>query len=203
MAYESSTTGNSFRVESVPVTTVPYTMAAFGKNSSLAVNVKLVSEERSGGGYYIMLFLAGDFNDKVTLFTNPSFFGLGATANYSTTNWNHAVGLASSTTSRTVYYDGGNSASTSHPHTVEELQFTNMLALEGATTGAVAEVAMWNAALNADEVLSLSKGFKPSRVRPQSLVYYAPLIRNVQDIRAARAITDNNIATVAAHPRVY
>jgi hypothetical protein len=40
-------------------------------------------------------------------------------------------------------------------------------------------------------------------VRPQSLVFYAPLVRDLQDVRGGLTITNNNGATVAAHPRVY
>jgi hypothetical protein len=69
--------------------------------------------------------------------------------------------------------------------------------------GLMAEVAMWNAALTDDEVTSLARGFKPSRVRPQSLQFYAPIVRNIQDLRQAVAITNQNTATVADHPRVY
>jgi hypothetical protein len=44
--------------------------------------------------------------------------------------------------------------------------------------GVIAEVAYWSAALTADEIASLSKGFSPGLVRPQSLVAYYPLIGN-------------------------
>jgi hypothetical protein len=41
------------------------------------------------------------------------------------------------------------------------------------------------------------------KVRPNALVFYAPLIRSLQDLSRAAAITNNNAATVANHPRVY
>ena len=40
-------------------------------------------------------------------------------------------------------------------------------------------------------------------IRPQSLVFYAPLIRNLIDAKGGRTITNNNGATVAVHPRIY
>jgi hypothetical protein len=40
-------------------------------------------------------------------------------------------------------------------------------------------------------------------VRPQSLRFYAPLIRDLQDVRGGLTITNTNSATVANHPRVY
>lgn len=68
----------------------------------------------------------------------------------------------------------------------------------------VAEVAIWNAALTDDEVASLAKGFRPCRVRPQNLVFYAPLIRDVIDARGGITLTASaNAPTVDVHYRVY
>lgn len=66
-----------------------------------------------------------------------------------------------------------------------------------------AEVAVWSAPLTADEAVSYAKGFKPSRIRPQSLVFYAPLVRAVQDVRKGITLTPVNSPTVADHPRRY
>ena len=68
--------------------------------------------------------------------------------------------------------------------------------------GSIAEAAIWNAALTDDEILSLAKGFTPDQIRPQNLVFYAPLIRELQDLRGGLTITNNNGATVSNHPRV-
>lgn len=69
--------------------------------------------------------------------------------------------------------------------------------------GYVAECALWNTALTDAEIESLAKGFSPRRIRPQSLVFYAPLLRNLQDLRQGLALTAVNSPTVASHPRVY
>ena len=62
---------------------------------------------------------------------------------------------------------------------------------------------MWSAALNASEIASLGQGVSPRLIRPQSLVFYAPLIRDLMDVRGGLSITNNGTATVANHPRVY
>jgi hypothetical protein len=41
------------------------------------------------------------------------------------------------------------------------------------------------------------------KVRPQNLVFYAPLVRDLIDAKGGLTITNNNGATVANHPRVY
>lgn len=71
------------------------------------------------------------------------------------------------------------------------------------TTGDLSEVAIWTAALDASEVASLSKGFPPKRIRPQSLRIYTPLIRQVQELRDALTFTNTGGATPAAHSRSY
>jgi len=73
----------------------------------------------------------------------------------------------------------------------------------GFYNGDIAEPAIWNAALTAAEIASLAKGMTPDKIRPQNLVFYAPLVRNLQDVRGGLTITNNNGATVANHPRVY
>lgn len=68
--------------------------------------------------------------------------------------------------------------------------------------GTIAEAGIWNVALTDDEILGLARGFTPNQIRPQSLQLYAPLVRNLIDVRGGRAIANVNGATVATHPRV-
>jgi len=80
---------------------------------------------------------------------------------------------------------------------------TQIFSTNNMWDGLIAEVGIWNAALTAAEVASLAKGMTCDKVRPQSLVFYAPLVRNLIDQKRGLAITNNNGATVANHPRVY
>jgi hypothetical protein len=70
-------------------------------------------------------------------------------------------------------------------------------------SGDAAEAGVWNKVLTAAEVASLADGFTCNKVRPDALVFYAPLIRELQDVKGGLTITNNNTATVANHPRVY
>jgi hypothetical protein len=65
------------------------------------------------------------------------------------------------------------------------------------------EIGVWNAALTAAEIASIAKGMTCDKIRPQSLAFYAPLVRDLLDQKGGLAITNNNGATVATHPRVY
>lgn len=74
-------------------------------------------------------------------------------------------------------------------------------------TGDVACVALWDVALDDAEIASLVAGFPPRRVRPQSLRWYAPLVRElVVPKRAANpnvALAATGSPTVSDHPRSY
>lgn len=68
--------------------------------------------------------------------------------------------------------------------------------------GSIAEFAIWNAALSDSEIVALSRGFTPDQIRPQSIQFYAPLVRSFVDMRGGLTITNNNDATVATHLRI-
>lgn len=67
----------------------------------------------------------------------------------------------------------------------------------------VAEYAYWNVALSADEMASLAKGIKAFRIRPQNLVFYAPCIRGLQDMKGGRTLVKQaGTDTPVSHPPV-
>jgi hypothetical protein len=131
------------------------------------------------------------------------------TATYQLNTWNHACGVFSNTSNRTVYLNGGNNVTNTVTSNVTNQSNISIGARYiGGVVGLfadilIAEVGIWNAALTAAEIASLAKGMTCDKVRPQSLVFYAPLIRNLQDTKGGRIITPVNSPIVAAHPRVY
>ena len=130
------------------------------------------------------------------------------TTGYTINTWHHAGAVWSSTTSRSVYIDGGSSASDTLPVVSNSqnrllLGAISRVLVQFFLSGLMSEAAIWNVALTNAEIASLAKGFSPRRVRPQSLVFYAPLLRNLQDLRQGLALTAVNSPTVANHPRVY
>jgi hypothetical protein len=123
--------------------------------------------------------------------------------------WQHFCSVFATTSSRTVYVDG--TAAAENTTTITGTKTMDRTALgvlirptpDQYFQGRLAECAIWNAALTAAEIASLAKGMTPDKIRPQNLVFYAPLVRNLQDVRGGLTITNNNGATVANHPRVY
>jgi hypothetical protein len=123
--------------------------------------------------------------------------------------WTHCAGVFSSVTSRTIYV-GGILRATNATNCGSQNTFNEILI--GARrntsvglqyTGNIADAAVWTVALTADEIASLAKGMTCDKVRPQSLVFYSPLTRDLIDAKGGLTITNNNTATVANHPRVY
>jgi hypothetical protein len=101
-------------------------------------------------------------------------------AGYTVGQWCHAAGVFVSSTSRVAYLNGGNSGSNSSPVTSANW---NTLLLGGRYldsvlgfwySGDVAEAAVWNVALTADEIAHLAAGYSPLTVRPHALVHYVP-----------------------------
>jgi hypothetical protein len=131
------------------------------------------------------------------------------TSGYTANTWHHACGVFTSSTSRAAYLDGANSGTNATNITPSILNTTTVGSRFTSSTngiffnGLIAEVGIWNAALTAAEVASLADGMTCDKVRPQSLVFYAPLVRDLIDAKGGLTITNNNSATVANHPRVY
>ena len=70
-------------------------------------------------------------------------------------------------------------------------------------SGKWSRFAFWNGAiLNTAEMIAMSKGFSPRRIRPQNLVFYADGIRAIRDLRSGSTITDRG-SSVSDHPRSY
>jgi hypothetical protein len=124
--------------------------------------------------------------------------------------WNHYAGVFASGSSRTPYTNGVAGAENTTTVAAITPTFTNIGAFYAGTAtaiqfmdGKIAEVGIWSAALTAAEVASLAKGMTCDKIRPQNLVFYAPLVRDLIDQKGGRTITNNNGATVANHTRVY
>jgi hypothetical protein len=130
-------------------------------------------------------------------------------ATFSYNTWNHAAGVLSSNTQRAAYLNGV----TGGPVDPSVCNFSSLPNVSigsryGTSYGLfansrIAEVGVWSAALTAAELGALAKGVACKNIHPQSLVFYAPLIRELADERGGRSITNVNGATVFVHPRVY
>jgi hypothetical protein len=149
--------------------------------------------------------------------TNAQLFAIGASGTGQSANIAlggnnvlfHYAGVFESSTSRTAYINGVVGAT--NTTNIGSQNAANTITIGARWNGSlgnyynndISEVGIWNVALTAAEIASLAGGMTCDKVRPQSLVFYAPLVRNLQDVKGGLTITNNNTAPVAAHPRVY
>lgn len=125
--------------------------------------------------------------------------------------WTHIAGVYASSSSRVAWVNGVAKATNTTAVTITGIDRVLIGARVNASAvglymdGDLAEVAVWNVALTQAEIASLAAGFKPSRIRPQSLVFYAPLMGQASPEQNLEGtpVTLTNTPTAAAHPRVY
>jgi hypothetical protein len=213
MAYDFNGSTQYLGISSAVSTVVPVTMACWfnTRNNSLAQN--LISINSSTSDNRLVLQCRGDVaNDPIRVQVNGNgSTNTDTTTGYSTNVWTHACGVFSAANNRSAYINGGSSATNTFSLSPSGLNQTSIASQrfqafpDGISffDGLIAEVGIWNVALTTSEILSLSKGITCDNVRPQSLVFYAPLVRNLVDLKGGLTITNNNTATTAAHPRVY
>jgi hypothetical protein len=215
MAYNFNGTNQHLNINSAPVTAWPLTMACWFNTSNATNNQVLMHLGDLSSTARFLLGAAGGLagdpvNFAVANDTNV-FNSAETTTGYSINTWTHACGVQSSNTSRKAYINGGSSAentgSTGTQSGIDSvtiaLQRFNNVTTANRFTGQIAECGIWSAALTDAEIASLAKGMTCDKVRPQSLVFYAPLVRDLIDYKGGLTITNNNTATVANHPRVY
>lgn len=211
MAYNFNSLNRSI-TSGTTVTAYPLTLAAwFNRNRSpSATPLFLVTVDFSGGTQFHGIALEATSNN-VSARTNAggSLGTAVSTTTFTTNEWNHAAGVLDSSTLRTVYLNAGGEGASATNLTPSSINNTTIGAryanssLGNFADAMIAEVGIWNVALTKPEIASLANGATCNLVRPQSLVFYAPLIRNLQDIKGGLTLTNNNGATVVNHPRVY
>ena len=127
--------------------------------------------------------------------------------------WYHVCAVFASTTSRTIYANGGNSgtSSVSVTHTAAALTYTSFGGVQSSGTlfygnNQVAFAGFWNVALSASDVAALAAGAHPTLVRPSALVASADLLGSGSpepDLVSSTGWTLVGAPTVTANPRIY
>jgi len=197
----------SFSVNATPTTISFWGNAAV---NTLALGAFGISD--STGNEAVRGFFAGNLaGDPISCASIDN--GVGGTASnvgtFSVNTWHHGAVIFASTTSRTSYLDGV--AGTTNTVSSDPTGLTDILigaimvssAPANHFDGNLSEVAVWNVALTAAEIVSLAKGFSPKKIRPQSLKFYAPIVRNIADYIGNVSLANQNSATVTSHNRIY
>lgn len=210
MAYDLNGSADYFEVGSAVATAAPLSMACWFNPDNTTAALALIAVGVSGGSHRFQLAIVGSAaGDPVRASAIDAGTGDANTSTgYSAGAWQHAAGVFASTTSRSAFLNGGGKVTDTTSVSPSGLNITDIGVRWSGTrglffAGLIAEVGIWGAALTDEEVSALAKGVSPLKVRPQSLAFYAPLIRSVQDVRKGVAITTAVSPTVAAHPRIH
>lgn len=209
MARTFNGTNDSIEAASAPVTAVPLTLACWVNPTSTAARAALSIGVSAGQARFMIFINPTGFSVQASAVDSGGSSGVSNAAGSVPANqWSHAAAVFDSNTSRTAYFNGSAATPNTTSITPSGLNRMNIGAryaggIGGYFPGAIAEVGVWNAALTADEIASLSKGFPCRLVRPSALVFYSRLIRNVMDIRNGVTLSELGTGTtVSEHPRI-
>ena len=217
MAYRFIAANNQGLLTTLPNLTTGITICAFYKHTTIPssnnylARQTIIARENSVTGNINYLFQAGSTRLEFTWTSATNVFHVFSIPLTPNTNWrgvafSHTWG---SNVNTIACVDGSRiTLGTINTNAVQNMTLdiqaigTRLNNLEHFN-GDIANTAIWNTHLSEQELKALSNGFAPEMIRPQSLVFYAPLIRNLIDAKGGRTITNNNGATVAVHPRIY
>jgi hypothetical protein len=198
-----------------PATTFPITLSAWVKPTALSGAMAILGVGVIGGTHRIAIqhnFGGGAHLQIIAADANSSQ-GATLSSGLIAGTWAHVSGVFNNNNALnwSPYINGSSDGAVTLNETRNPtgLNFVGIGSRFNAGTlgiyynGEIAECAVYNAALTTAEIASLAKGMTCDKIRPQSLVFYAPLVRDLVDQKGGLAITNNNGATVANHPRVY
>jgi hypothetical protein len=206
MAYLFNGTADALEFGSAPITGVPLTIALwFRPSSSAAAVICSIGVPGSTDRFQISAIPSTPVINATTV--------QGGTAQAAALNtaialntWHHGAAVFSAINSRQVFFNGTGSAVNTGSATPFGLNRINISGAYAPTLtawfpGAIAEVAIWNAALTADEVTAHFKGYRPDLIRPRNLVFYPDLIRTLRDRRSGSFLSAIGSPTIDPHPR--
>jgi len=209
MAYSFDGVDDYIEGATAPVTAVPLTMASWFRVNVDQVGVTIALDTAASNSQfqaYVRGSVGGTRVAAGSVESGTNSFASSSTS-YTPSVWGHMAAVFTSATSRDIYLDGGpieSNATSSTPTGINRVRIGARFStsLGSFFSGLIAETAIWNAALTGSEIASLAKGISPRRIRPGSLRFYAPLVREAIDIVGGVALTVNG-AVAADHPRIF
>lgn len=174
-----------FSKTSAVLSAYPFTMAAWYRpTTSNATGTVVGVGNTTGATNYIALGVTSGAKPFIEVGTNSASDSIHGT---SVTNgtWGHIAATVASSTSRIAWFNGvaattatGAAAFPTLTRTTIGGCFIASATITSLSDGDIAEAAIWNVALSASDVASLSAGASPLAVRPDALVMYSPLIES-------------------------
>lgn len=162
----------------------------------------------SASDYYALELMMDVANNPLRAYGRSTASNVYASADGLVANqWCHVAGVYESDSSRYAYVDGtpgAQNTTAATPGAPDEIRIGSIPDSSFYMSGGVAECGVWDVALTAPEISSLAAGFSPLFIRPQNLVFYAPLYSSEDFDRVnGYALTPINAPTTMEHPLVF
>ena len=202
--------GEALYVDSAPTAAYPFTMACWFNADRIDASMGLMwLGDKDATNHFWTLYVNDSEVVSATVLAGGGPAHAVSSANWTADTWRHACGVFTSSTSRAAFLDGGNkgtNATDLTPANADRIGLGSFLdfSVSSPFGGDIAEAAAWNVALTDAEVAILAKGYSPLFIRPQSLIFYVPLIRdNDEDLIGGLSLSLIQTPDIAVHPPIY
>ncbi len=188
---------------------VPMTLVGWGftTNTSTEACVLAVGDDTTTS-HEFALFVDGT-SGEVRAMARSTASAAAVKATITTSVWEHYAAKYISNVSRFAYLNGvvgtENTTSRTVAGTFDETGIGVRITGTSVNTwdGFLAHVAAYDVALDDAEIASLAAGTSPLLIRPQSLIFYCPLVNTTaQELVAGVTLTASGVPTNAAGPPV-
>lgn len=206
------------RGDRLGITGYPISMFTWFKGDTFATNNRsLMGFFEDQGGYndlFKFAVLTSGAIEMVSFDATNGYVGPTTTATASTGTWSSALAVFAASNSKSLYLNGGNKVTNTSASAVTFTDL-NRFVIGGFGMGTPYEIfdgqimhsAIWTAALDDQEALSLHNGILPTRVRPASLLAYWSIDGRTSpeiDIINRYELTLNNFSsTINDGPRIF
>jgi len=199
----------------LPANAYPVSFACWFKTDTDAADQELIGFGHGSLSRNLSLRLRDTPDSDVIAFVNNAagYSFAGSSISFSKNVWQHAVAVFASSTVRYVFLNGGNIGFSSTSRTFPVgMNSTHIGARyrSGAyslyMSGPIAEPAIWNTSLTAEDAAVLGSGYCPLFVKTANLVRYLPLkqVRGLYnpELIIGQEFYDYGSPSMADHPRI-
>jgi hypothetical protein len=198
-----------------PVTSPPFTLACWARTDTDAVDQTLIwigDKDTAGQSLGALELLAAEDGRRKVIARTVADNGEAGAAkawDYSVNTWHHVCGVFAADDDRLVRLDYSSYGSDDTCLTASGVDSTSIGRLGHGTpaeyvSGALAELAVWSAALTDSDIKALAAGYAAPQIRPHQLVSYWPLGgfygREDRDSLGRYDLTAHNAPSWTEHP---
>jgi hypothetical protein len=213
MAYDFDGTNDYIQAPLGTSYDVPVSISCWFNSDTTNANKTLVTlaiglvGQNTSNGFHLRITSGAQVQATIA---NGAGSNSAAVGTYTLQNWHHGAAVFYTTGSRYAFCDAVRSSQSTAVRTVNTNP-NNIIIGQGSGgsfnpaqpfNGRIAEVGIWNVGLTDAEIAMLAKGIKPIYVRPESLLYYIPLVRDINDHVGGLTFTFEVIGD-SAHSRRY